>query len=455
MFALPGIVALVVFIYVRPQEFVAVLAALPLLYAALGLAAFGGLVDMRLRLARLLEAPQLRWVIVFWMWCALTLALKASAEMKNILQLSVALSLFLVIAHVVQTFKSFQVLCAAMLALGLFVAGVCVHQGTSDFGCIRYVEESEKAAGTFDGRPCEQEDDCARGDAEPGANYLCERIGIFGTSSIAHGRVRYRGVLQDPNEVALAVSIAVPLAFAFRERRPSLLRTLLLIVTLVLVAVCAVMTQSRGGQVVFCAVLGVYFVRKYGVKGMAVGAVLALPLVLLGGRSDSDAESSSMERLECWYEALEMFRANPVFGVGHSQFTEHHHLTAHSSFLLPLSELGLPGVLLFTAIMYLSVKVPWAALRRYENDPAARVAKTWSMALLASIVGLVVGAFFLSFTYHFVLWIHVAMVGAFYICVRNHDQSFEVSLELRDLVAVLAIDFALLGAIFMYTRLKL
>jgi hypothetical protein len=47
------------------------------------------------------------------------------------------------------------------------------------------------------------------------------------------------------------------------------------------------------------------------------------------------------------------------------------------------------------------------------------------------------------------------MVGAFYICVRNHDQSFEVSLELRDLVAVLAIDFALLGAIFMYTRLKL
>lgn len=455
MFALPGIVALVVFIYVRPQEFVAVLAALPLLYGALGLAAFGGVVDMRLRLSRLLEAPQLRLALFFWGWCALTLALKAPADMRKLLQFTIAISLFLVIAHTVQTFKNYQVLCAAMLALGLFVAGVCVHQGTSDYGCIRYVEESEKAAGTFDGRPCVEEDDCARGDAEPGANYLCERIGLFGTSSIAHGRVRYRGVLQDPNEVALAVSIAVPLAFAFRERRPSLLRTILLFLTLVIVAVCAVMTQSRGGQLVFCAVLGVYFVRKYGFKGMALGAVLALPLVLLGGRSDSDAESSSLERLECWYEALEMFRANPIFGVGHDQFTEHHHLTAHNSFLLALAELGLPGVFAFTAIMYLSVKVPLVALRHYDADPAARVAKTWSMALLASVVGLIVGAFFLSFTYHFVLWIHVAMVGAFYVCVRNHDPRFEVSLNVRDLAAVATIDLALLSAIFMYTRLKL
>jgi O-antigen ligase len=179
-----------------------------------------------------------------------------------------------------------------------------------------------------------------------------------------------------------------------------------------------------------------------------------MPLVLLGGRSDADADSSTMERLECWWEAIDMFRASPIFGVGHEQFLEHHFLTAHNSFLLALAELGAPGVFLFSCIMYLSVKVPLVALRRYQHDPAAQVAKTWSMALLASIVGMLVGAFLLSFTYHFVLWIHVALVGAFYICVRRHDPDFDVSLKLRDFGAVAAIDLMLLTALFVYTRLK-
>jgi O-antigen ligase len=455
MFALPGLVALVFFIYVRPQEFVTWLAKTPLLYGALGLAVFGAVLDVRLRMSRLAVTPQLRWVIAFYLWCLFTLLLRAPREIAAILQLSIAVSLFFVLSHAVQTFKSFQVVAATLLGVGLFVAAVCVHQGTSDFGCVRYVEESEKSTGVHDGRPCELPEDCMRGDAEPGASYICEHIGLFGTSSIARGRVRYRGVLQDPNEVALAVSIAMPIAFAFRERKPSLLRTVLLVFTLVLVGVCAVMTQSRGGQLVFASVVGAYFVKKYGLRGALVGAVLALPLLLLGGRSDVEADASSTERVECWYEALEMFRRSPVFGVGYDQFTEHHFLTAHSSFLLPTAELGMVGLFAFTAIMYLSVKVPIVALGRYGDAPEAKVAKTWSMALLAMVCGLLVGAFFLSFTYHFVLWIHVGLVGAFYGCVRSHDPEFEVRFSLRDLGLLLLVDLGLLFLLFVYTRLKL
>ena len=94
------------------------------------------------------------------------------------------------------------------------------------------------------------------GDAEPGAEYLCERIGLFGTTSVGRGRVRYRGVLQDPNELALAGGIGLPLAFALGGvPRRSLGRGMLVALTLALVLLCAVLTGSRSGQLVFVAVV--------------------------------------------------------------------------------------------------------------------------------------------------------------------------------------------------------
>ena len=72
--------------------------------------------------------------------------------------------------------------------------------------------------GSYDGRPCVTPRECYLGDAEPGGQYMCEHIGWFGTTSVGNGRVRYRGVLQDPNELALAGGIGLPLAFALGQR---------------------------------------------------------------------------------------------------------------------------------------------------------------------------------------------------------------------------------------------
>jgi hypothetical protein len=52
MFTLPGLSALLVFIYVRPQEFVLVLQKLPLLYIFFAAAVGGLLVDLKLRLLK-------------------------------------------------------------------------------------------------------------------------------------------------------------------------------------------------------------------------------------------------------------------------------------------------------------------------------------------------------------------------------------------------------------------
>jgi hypothetical protein len=57
-------------------------------------------------------------------------------------------------------------------------------------------------------------------------------------------------------------------------------------------------------QLGIMATLGVYFIRRFRWRGIAVGAVAAIPLLLLGGRSGEGAESSSEERLNCWNEAF-------------------------------------------------------------------------------------------------------------------------------------------------------
>jgi hypothetical protein len=166
-----------------------------------------------------------------------------------------------------------------------------------------------------------------------------------------------------------------------------------------------------------------------------------------------------MERIDCWYEALSMWKSHPLTGVGFGQFGEYHYLTAHNSFMLTLAELGFPGMLLFSAILYVSLKIPVTLLQRVSAgvpvavEPAAlAVFKPWAMALVAALSGLLVGIFFLSFAYHYVLWIYVGLSGALYSAVRRHDPDFEVYFRWRDLWRVAAIDLAIIVAVFIYTH---
>jgi O-antigen ligase len=346
----------------------------------------------------------------------------------------------------------------------LFVCGVGAHQGFADTGCV-VIDESvpgDTASGKPDGRSCTTARSCYTSEAEPGAEYQCEHIGLFGTTSIGHGRVRYRGVLQDPNELALAGGVGLPLAFAFGQvERRSIARLVLSTVSFLLVLLCAVMTASRGGQLVFLAVLGAYFVHRVGLTGLLLGAILALPLLLLGGRGGEDASSSTLERLDCWAEALSMFRAHPLLGVGLGQFTEHHYMTAHNSYLLALAELGFPGMVLFVAILYCSARIPLQALGqlRHPQQPAwlagAPLIRAWSVGLAAAFIGLAVGIFFLSFTYHYVLWIYVGLAGALYSAIRQHDPTFRVRLSWLELGGITTTCALIVVAVFLYTRWKL
>jgi hypothetical protein len=465
MFAIPGIIALVVFIYARPQEFFERLRVVPLLYLFFGLALFGIVLDLRAGQSRLRAAPQLPWVLMFFVWSALSALIRDhGSALEHITSLAICVTLFLLIAHGVQSFRALHLVAAAVLSMVLFVCMVGAQQGFADTGCV-IVDESiqgDSASGKPDGRACATVRNCYGNAAEPGAEYQCEHIGWFGTTSIGHGRVRYRGVLQDPNELALAGGIGLPLAFAFGQaERRSHARRLLSVLAFLLVLVCAVLTASRGGQLVFMAVLAAYFVNRVGSKGLLLGGVLALPLLLLGGRGGEDASSSTLERIDCWAEALSMWRAHPLLGVGLGRFNEYHYMTAHNSYLLALAELGFPGMVMFGALLYLSGKIPVVALSHMRSATApeilagAELTRAWAIGLLAAFIGLLVGIFFLSFTYHYVLWIYLGLSGALYSAIRKHDPSFRVRLSSLDLGVIVAACAAVVALAFFYTRWKL
>lgn len=455
MFAIFGIIGLIVFIYLKPQEFIPQLERIPFLYLFLALAVFGLAIDIRSKLVRVERGPHFWYVVCFYLWCMLTGVAKTGGAglVGPIVQLTIALVLYLLISTAVQSFKVLEILVSAVIAVSLFVGFVGFHQGFAPLGCA--VEEGRSENLRPDGRPCQTPEDCYLGDAEPGANYQCEREGLFGTVSVGGGRVRYRGVLRDPNELALATGASVPLLIGRVDNKRSFSRVLLLILATAMIAVVIIFSQSRGGQLVFLAALGAYFIRKFGTKGIVAGAVLALPILLLGGRSTTEASGSTTERVEIMVEGLTMLRENPILGVGYDQFTQHHFLTAHNSYLLPLSENGPIGLFLFALIVYISVKIPVVALGRYKNRPEARVALVWSMSLLATFSALCIGIFFLSFTYHHILWIYLGLSGALYKAIKTHDPEFSIKVGFTEhLVTMVGIVVFTVG-LYLYTKLKL
>lgn len=464
MFSLPGIVGLVLFVFVRPQEVFVALQAYPLIHIFTLLAVFGLAIDLRLRLVTPQPGPQLVWALSFFAWCLFTAAIKSESllsgvggEDLTVIDLAILAAWYYLTSHGVQTFRSLKALSAIAVMLAVFLSIVSIHQAQTPFQCIEIEEDMvlTVAAGVPDGRPCKKRQDCFINGAKPGGNYICERTGMMQTSTIG-GRTRYRGVLQDPNELSLALSCALPFVFLFYQLRRNLQR-LLILIGLTLVTVLAVYyTKSRGGQLVLLAVLGVYLIYRFGWNAVIAGGLVLLPAVifLVGGGGRSDADASTTERLRCFWEGMEMFRANPVIGVGFGQFTVHHYLTAHNSYILAPAELGLPGTFLWLGALYVSVKIPWRGLKHNRpTTPDRYMAHYFALALLSSMIGLVLGVLFLSFNYHYLLWWYVGLTGAYYQAVKRHDKTFVVDFGAGDFFLLIGITIGVVGAMYTLTRL--
>ena len=379
MLTLPFVLLELLFVLLKPQEMYPQLQAFAPLYTLPSLIVLGFFFDSgRFLLAarRISLAPYAPYAVGFLVWCVLTLARKPDKIVPDLLQLTTALLIGLGIAHGAQTWKKFYTVTGAMLLLTLFLAFVGDHQHFAPTRCFFMYEDSDLPL-QYDGRLCGSTgaihdgeidaEECYLGETDPERHYICAHAGLMETSSVGE-RVRFRGILEDPNELSLTIALGVPMSFALFQRKKTALRGLLVALTLGLVGACIVFTQSRGGQLVILAVLGTYFIRRAGFgKGIIAAAVAAVPVLMLGGRSGDSADESATERMELLQLGISYVREHPILGVGKGQFSstnvEINGLTAHNSYLLCASELGMPGMLIWSVVMYLAMKIPLSALR--------------------------------------------------------------------------------------------
>jgi hypothetical protein len=452
MTALPGIIGLIIFLYVRPHEFWKPLHSIPFLHVFLILAVVGIQQDYSRRrsFTQLTCKLQRKWVYYLFFWCLFSLLLKNPGQfVANALSLLVALIIYLIMAYGLQSLQSFHKGIVVLFFCGLFVACVCFHQRFQHFGCIYKDKSVSPPMLVPDGRLCDNEKeglpydgriDCYAEHRDTGYSYQCEHVGLFYTNSVGSGRVRYLGVLEDPNEVALACAMALPFAFAFVELKRTWKTLTLLMFSLVIIAGTVAFTQSRGGQLVFATVLGAYFVKRYGIlRGAIVGISMAVPLVLLGGRSGAEADKSSLERLTAASAGIKMLISSPIWGIGYSQFTKHHNLTAHNAYILAAAELGIVGFWMFITVLVLSIKIPVAVLRfDLPDTPEAYHVKSLAMAMMAAFCGSCIGILFLSWTYHYVLWMHFGLASALFSVVKRQFPNFEVRIKAWELALIFA-----------------
>lgn len=461
MFALPGIIILIVFILGRPFDLIPSLRGLPLLYVFCGLALFGFFLDLRVGFLELRPNRQLAIAGAFIGWCILTVLVRAPAEaVQATIELLVVAILYFLVAQGIQTFKGLQAVTLTVLLCAVYICIVCLHQSQQPLQCIAYPpgETPLTSMGLPTGQACDAATACPPNDGA--TQFSCEHLGWFNISSV-NQRVRYVGTLQDPNEVALFASATLPFAFAYYQLRPNLRRRLMALGVASLIFATVVVTHSRGGLLTLLAVCAVYAVQRFGLVRMlkyagplVVAAALFLLVKDIAATSRADAADSTNERLGCMHAGIRMAMVWPVFGVGYGQFTQYHHLVAHNAYIHAAGELGYVGMVLWVGVVYLTVKTLLTA-RRQCALPTAQVGRVWGLALTTSLFGVIFGVLFLSMTYHFVLWTFLGLASAFSGCVRTHHHRWRVPVRGLDLAAVTGGSFFLLVAVYAYTTLRL
>lgn len=226
-------------------------------------------------------------------------------------------------------------------------------------------------------------------------------------------RLHALGFLQDPNDFAQAMIVSLPLLLLGYQPRRFARNLAVVGVPAAVLLYATLLTHSRGALVGIGAML-FFGARKYlgTTRTLILGGLLlagALATSFGGGRAFSAQEESAGDRISAWYAGITMFKSSPLFGIGYANFINHHHLTAHNSFVLCFSELGLFGYFFWLAM----IVIGFLGLRRAG---AAQVAPGQGIALpellMTALIGFLTCAWFLSRTYQPTLYLLLALCAA-------------------------------------------
>ena len=248
--------------------------------------------------------------------------------------------------------------------------------------------------------------------------------GAFAPADDASGlviwRVRSWGFLNDPNDFAQALVMALPMLFGAGFEGHALRKLFRVWLPAAILVYALWLTRSRGGLLGLGIILAYGMLQRTGPMraGVAVTllAVAAMATGATGGRGYSSDEASAGGRIDAWSEGLAMLSHHPVFGVGYGNFIEHHDYTAHNSFVFAFAEIGLVGYAFWVALLVLAFRELFAA--RAATPPGSDEAR-WALLLQLSLAGFLTCAMFLSRTFVPTLYVLLGLCYACWHCARQ------------------------------------
>jgi putative inorganic carbon (HCO3(-)) transporter len=229
------------------------------------------------------------------------------------------------------------------------------------------------------------------------------------------------GIFGNPNDLAMALDLLLPLAIVLAFTSKPAARLLYLACAFVL-AMGTVVTFSRGGFLGLAAAGGILLWKlgrnnKLTTAMAALAACLVLAMSMPAGYTDrlftiihteQDTTNSAQERQGEMKQALDIALRHPFIGIGMGNypFYSNHAIRAHNAYVEVAGELGLTGLLAYLVLIF----APLRSLKRIEretsgaNETGTRELHFLSAGVHAAIMSYVVCAVFSSAQYQWYLF---------------------------------------------------
>lgn len=253
-------------------------------------------------------------------------------------------------------------------------------------------------------------------------------------------------VYYDANDFGLLIVCTIPFAVYFARPGVVFWKRLFAVASLALFVVMLIKTGSRGGFMAFIGVMAFILVAFRSIPAtLRIGAVAGgfLLLFAMGSAAYWEMMSTMLHpkddynmtgdvgRKAIWHRGVGYMVTHPLVGVGVRAFgtaegtissiakefaAEDRGLkwsTAHNSFVLVGAELGIGGLILFTAMIGGSFKrLSDLAKASRTSDLITDDDAAFAQTLSASLVGFCIAGFFVSATYFPYLYVIIGLVVA-------------------------------------------
>lgn len=295
-------------------------------------------------------------------------------------------------------------------------------------------------------------------------------------------RIEGLAFLNDPNDFAQLLICWLPLLWLWRD--PDRRVWNLLLVYLPAGVLCAglYLTHSRGGMLALGLVIFLTVRNRLGAALSAVSVgfmgVGMMALNFTGGREISS--EAGADRMEAWAAGLAFVKRSPLLGIGYGRFKEEFERTAHNSFVLCISEIGLVGYLCWLALIVAAImgarwalqqevqasateetsvsapgniEFPWDVVEPPSADESLAEYYGCIKLFIHSLVGFLAAAWFLSRAYVLTLYLLLGLMTALTLLIQRVAQR-EDTLPVFSIVKTTAVTgFLLITVIYVLLRL--